>query len=275
MRPRSPWRRPGARWLLGWGQDPAEIYFTAGGSESDNWALKGIAQAIGAKKGKKHIVTTAFEHHAILHTAQALEKQGYEITYLPVSSKGLVDPQQVKDAIRPDTALVSVMYANNEIGTIQPIPEIAAICKEAGVLFHTDAVQAVGQVPIDVKAQKIDLLSLSGHKLHAPKGVGVLYIRKGVFLPNLIDGGGQERGKRAGTENVASIVGLGKAVEIACSTISERTASCCPCRERLIEEISKIDRVHLNGDPGEAASPAASTSPLRGWRESPCCLCWT
>lgn len=231
----------------GLGADPAEIYFTAGGSESDNWALKGIAQAMG-KKGKKHIVTTAFEHHAILHTAQALEKQGYEITYLPVSSKGLVDPQQVKDAIRPDTALVSVMYANNEIGTIQPIPEIAAICKEAGVLFHTDAVQAVGQVPIDVKAQKIDLLSLSGHKLHAPKGVGVLYIRKGVFLPNLIDGGGQERGKRAGTENVASIVGLGKAVEIACSTISERTAKLLPMRERLIEEISKIDRVHLNGD---------------------------
>ena len=231
----------------GLGAEPAEIYFTAGGSESDNWALKGIAQAM-ARKGKRHIVTTAFEHHAILHTAQALEKQGFEVTYLPVSSKGLVDPQQVKKAIRPDTALVSVMYANNEIGTIQPISEIASICEQAGVLFHTDAVQAVGQVPIDVKAQKIDLLSLSGHKLHAPKGVGALYIRKGVFLPNLIDGGGQERGKRAGTENVASIVGLGRAVEIACSTIPERAAKLLPMRDRLIEEISKIDRVHLNGD---------------------------
>ncbi|MGI5967255.1 MULTISPECIES: cysteine desulfurase NifS [Anaerotruncus] len=229
------------------GARPDEIYFTGCGSESDNWAIKGAAHKL-ASKGKKHIITTAFEHHAVLHTCAALEKEGFEITYLPVGPLGVIDPQQVADAIRADTALVTIMYANNEIGTIQPIPEIGEICRSKGVWFHTDAVQAVGNVPINVVDQKIDMLSLSGHKIHAPKGVGVMYLRKGIVLPNLIDGGGQERGRRAGTENVASIVGLGTAIEIACADIPARIAKVTPMRDRIIGELLKIPMSRLNGD---------------------------
>ena len=226
--------------------EPKEIYFTAGGSESDNWAIKGIADQL-SKKGKKHIITTAFEHHAVLHTCEFLEKHGFEVTYLPVSADGFVTAQQVEDAIREDTALVTIMYANNEIGTIQPISEIGAVCRAKGVLFHTDAVQAVGNVEIDVKKQNIDLLSLSGHKFHAPKGVGALYIRKGIVLPNLIHGGGQESGKRAGTENVAGIMGLAKAIELATANIPEKTAKLTPLRDKLIQEILKLPETRLNG----------------------------
>lgn len=226
--------------------EPKEIYFTAGGSESDNWAIKGIADQL-SKKGKKHIITTAFEHHAVLHTCEFLEKHGFEVTYLPVSADGFVTAQQVADAIREDTALVTIMYANNEIGTIQPISEIGAVCRAKGVLFHTDAVQAVGNVEIDVKKQNIDLLSLSGHKFHAPKGVGALYIRKGIVLPNLIHGGGQESGKRAGTENVPGIMGLAKAIELATANIPEKTAKLTPLRDKLIQEILKLPETRLNG----------------------------
>ena len=230
------------------GAEAREIFFTSCGTESDNWAVKGAAHAI-AKKGKKHIITTVFEHHAILHTCQTLEKEGFEVTYLPVEANGIVSVEKVKAAIRPDTALVSIMYANNEIGTIQPIPEIGAVCKEKGVLFHTDAVQAVGTVHINVKEQNIDMLSLSGHKLHAPKGVGALYVRKGIVLPNLIDGGGQEKGKRAGTENTAYIVGLGTAIEEAVAAIDEKTLKLIAMRDRLIENLLQIPRTRLNGDP--------------------------
>ena len=205
------------------GAQPGEIYFTGCGSESDNWALKGAAAQM-KKKGKNHIITTVFEHHAILHTAQALEKQGFEVTYLPVDEYGLLTAKDVENALREDTGLVSIMYANNEIGTILPIPEIGALCRKKGILFHTDAVQAVGNVKIDVKAQNIDMLSLSAHKLHGPKGVGALYVRKGVVLPNFMDGGAQERGHRAGTENVAGIVGLGVAITDAVGNLEERTA---------------------------------------------------
>ena len=190
-----------------------EIYFTGGGSEADNWALKGIASAY--KNKGNHIITTKIEHHAILHTCEYLEKLGFEITYLDVDKEGFVNPEDVKNAITDKTILVSVMFANNEIGTIQPIKEIGAICREHKVLFHTDAVQAVGNVPVDVKEMNIDLLSLAGHKIYGPKGIGVLYIKKGVRIHNLIHGGGQERARRAGTENVASIVGLGKSIELA------------------------------------------------------------
>ncbi len=227
---------------------PVEVYFTSGGSEADNWAIKGAAHLM-AKQGKKHNITTVFEHHAVLHTCAALEKEGFEVTYLPVSDRGLITAEQVQAALREDTALVSVMYANNEIGTVQPIPQIGAVCKKHGVLFHTDAVQAVGNVPIHVVEQNIDLLSLSGHKIHAQKGIGALYCRKGIRLPNLIDGGAQERGHRAGTENIAAIVGLGVAIEAACTDIPGRAARLCALRDRLIAEISQIDRVHLNGDP--------------------------
>ncbi len=228
--------------------EPREIFFTSCGSESDNWALKGAMQLM-SKKGKKHLITTVIEHHAILHTAQALERQGYEVTYLPVNDMGLVSAEDVKKAIRPDTALVSVMYANNEIGTIQPVAEIGKICHDAGVLFHTDAVQAIGAVEIDVKAQNIDMLSLSAHKFHGPKGVGAFYCRKGLVLPNLIDGGGQERSKRAGTENTAYIIGLGTAIEIACANIAEKNARLIPMREKLIDTIlTTIPRCRLNGD---------------------------
>ena len=236
------------RVALAIGAKTEEIYFTGCGSESDNWAIKGAAHRL-LKKGKKHIITTAFEHHAVLHTTEDLEKSGFEVTYLPVYENGIVRVEDVKNALRPDTALVSVMYANNEIGTIQPISEIGALCREAGVLFHTDAVQAIGFVPVDVKTQNIDLLSMSGHKLHAPKGVGVLYIRKGVFIDNFMLGGAQERGKRAGTENVSGIVAMGFAVSDACSSIEGRVQKISPLRDKLIKEIMKIPRTHLNGDP--------------------------
>ena len=229
------------------GAEPREIFFTSCGSESDNWAIKSTALAM-AQKGKKHIITTVFEHHAVLHTCQTLERQGFEVTYLPVEPNGIVSLESVQKAIRPDTALVTIMYANNEIGTIQPIPEIGQICKEKGVIFHTDAVQAVGAVPIDVKKQNIDLLSLSAHKFHGPKGVGALYIRKGLIIPNLIDGGGQERGRRAGTENNAYIVGLGTAIELACASIEEKNAKVSAMRDRLISELLKIPHTRLNGD---------------------------
>lgn len=229
------------------GANPNEIYFTSCGSESDNWAIKGAARA-QKKKGKNHIITTAFEHHAVLHTCQALEKEGFEVTYLDVHRSGIVRPEEVEAAITDKTALVTIMYANNEIGTIQPIAEIGAICKKHGVLFHTDAVQAIGNVHINVKEQNIDMLSLSGHKIHAPKGVGALYIRTGAVIQNFMDGGAQERGKRAGTENVAGIVGLATAMERACSTIDERIAKLTPLRDKLIDELSKIERSHLNGD---------------------------
>lgn len=229
------------------GAQPAEIYFTGCGSESDNWAIKGAAHKLAAK-GKKHLITTVFEHHAVLHTCAALEKEGFEVTYLPVDHNGLITAQQVADAIRPDTALVSIMYANNEIGTIMPIPEIGALCRERGVWFHTDAVQAVGNIEIDVAAQNIDMLSLSGHKIHAPKGVGALYLKKGIVLPNLIDGGEQERGRRAGTENVASIIGLGRAMEIACADIPAKISKVTPLRNKMIDELLTLPMSRLNGD---------------------------
>ena len=230
------------------GADSSEIYFTAGGSEADNWAIRSVAANM-KKKGKNHIITTVFEHHAVLHTVQALEKDGFEITYLPVDDKGLITAKQVEDAIKDTTALVTVMYANNEIGTLLPIEEIGAICKSKGVLFHTDAVQAVGHVEIDVKKQNIDLLSLSGHKFHAPKGVGALYCRKGVVLNNLIFGGAQERNKRAGTENSAAIVGLGYAIEDACTNIEERAEKSRELRDYLIDNVlNTIPKSRLNGD---------------------------
>lgn len=224
-----------------------EIFFTSGGSESDNWAIKGMAEN-GEKKGKKHIITTCFEHHAVLHTCQYLEKKGFEVTYLPVSDKGLVSVEDVRNAIREDTCLVTVMFANNEIGTIQPVAEIGALCKEKGVVFHTDAVQAVGNVPIDVKAMNIDMLSLSGHKIHAPKGVGAIYVRGGISLPNLIYGGAQERSKRAGTENVPSIVALGEAITAATENIPAKIEKVTKMRDRLIDGILKIKETRLNGD---------------------------
>ncbi len=239
-----------------------EIYFTAGGSESDNWAVKGAAE-LGERKGKKHIITTAVEHHAILHTCEYLEKHGFEVTYLPVDEYGRVTAQQVADAIREDTCLVTIMFANNEIGTIMPIAEIGAVCKEKKVTFHTDAVQAVGHVDIDVKAMNIDMLSLSGHKIHAPKGVGALYIRTGIVLPNLIAGGAQERGKRAGTENVPGIAGLAEAVKTACADISEKTARVSAMRDRLIEGILKIPQTRLNGHPADRLSGNVNIS-IRG-----------
>lgn len=224
-----------------------EIYFTGGGSESDNWAIKGVAEAM-AKKGKKHIISTAFEHHAVLHCLERLKKNGFEITLLPVYENGIIKVSDLEDAIREDTALVTIMYANNEIGTIQPINEIGEICKNRKVLFHTDAVQAVGNVEIDVKAENIDLLSMSSHKFHGPKGVGALYIRRGVVIPNLIDGGAQERSRRAGTENTAGIVGMGKALEIAVSTMKERAEKLTAIRERIMEGALKIERSRVNGD---------------------------
>ncbi|WP_276797165.1 cysteine desulfurase NifS [Ruminococcus champanellensis] len=229
------------------GCEPGEIFFTGCGTESDNWAIRSTAVRLGAK-GKRHIVTSVFEHHAVLHTCAALEKEGFEVTYLPVSREGLLTAQQVADAIRPDTALVSIMYANNEIGTIQPISEIAAVCREKGVLFHTDAVQAVGHVPINVREQGIDMLSLSGHKLHAQKGIGALYVRKGVPLPNLLYGGAQERSHRPGTENVPAIVGLGTAITLAVENLEEKMERVTALRNRLIDGILDIPRTRLNGD---------------------------
>ena len=229
------------------GAQAREIYFTSCGTESDNWAIKGAAHAM-KKKGKTHIITSAFEHHAVLHTCQALEKEGFTVTYLPVHENGIVRPEELEAAITEETGLVTIMYANNEIGTIQPIPEIGAICKAHGLLFHTDAVQAVGNVAIDVKEQNIDMLSLSGHKLHAPKGVGALYVRTGVVIQNFMDGGAQERGKRGGTENVASIVGLATALKRACATMEERRVKLTAMRDKLIDGLSKIERCRLNGD---------------------------
>lgn len=229
------------------GAQPREIYFTSGGSESDNWAIKGAAEFL-AQKGKKHIITTEFEHHAVLHTVQALAKKGFEVTYIPVNRNGVVNPKDVEDAIREDTALVTVMFANNEIGTIQPIKEIGEICRRKKVWFHTDAVQAVGNVHINVDELNIDMLSLSGHKIHAQKGIGALYVRKGIVIRNLIEGGAQESSKRAGTENIAAIVGLAKAIEIANSGIDAKVEKLTALRDRLIRELSKIERSHLNGD---------------------------
>lgn len=226
---------------------PREIFFTSGGSESDNWAIKGVARALKAK-GKNHIITSAFEHHAVLHTCDALKKEGFEITLLDVHSDGLVRPEELEAAIKDTTALVSIMYANNEIGTIQPIEELGAICRRHGVLFHTDAVQAMDNVPIDVKKQNIDLLSMTAHKLHGPKGCGALYIRQGVRPQILIDGGAQERGMRAGTENVAGIVGLASAVKRAKATMEHRTEKLTRLRNKLIDSLSKIERSRLNGD---------------------------
>lgn len=224
-----------------------EIYFTAGGSESDNWALKAAAEAYAVKG--KHIITTKIEHHAILHTAQYLEKRGFEVTYVDVDENGIVRLDRLKAAIRPDTILISVMYANNEIGTIQPIKEIGEIAKEHNILFHTDAVQAYGQIPIDVEECNIDMLSASGHKLNGPKGIGFLYIRTGLKIRNFVHGGGQERARRAGTENVTGIVGLSKAVEIAFATMDERAKKECEMRDYLINRIlSEIPYVRLNGD---------------------------
>lgn len=226
--------------------DPSEIVFTGCGTESDNTVLFGVAERY-AKKGD-HIITTNVEHHAILHSCAALEKKGIKVTYLPVDKDGLVTPEQVRDAITDKTILVSVMFANNEVGTIMPIPEIAAVCHEKGVLFHTDAVQAAGHIPIDVKAMGIDILSISGHKFHGPKGVGVLYERKGIRLPSYIIGGEQEKGRRAGTENVAGIVGLGEALELAVTNMSETSARMTRMRDRLIEGIeATIPEVKLNG----------------------------
>ncbi len=229
------------------GAGAGEIYFTSCGTESDNWAIKGAAHAM-REKGKDHIITSAFEHHAVLHTCQALEKEGFTVTYLPVHENGIVRPEELEAAITEKTGLVTIMYANNEIGTIQPIPEIGAICKKHGVWFHTDAVQAVGNVHIHVKEQNIDMLSLSGHKFHAPKGVGALYIRRGIAIPNLLDGGAQERGKRGGTENVAQIVGLAAGLKEACATIDQRVARLSPLRDKLMDGLLKIDRCRVNGD---------------------------
>ncbi|GAA0745923.1 cysteine desulfurase NifS [Clostridium oceanicum] len=223
-----------------------EIFFTSGGSESDNWALKGIAFA-NKNKGN-HIITTNIEHHAILHTAQFLEKNGFEVTYLPVNEEGLVSAEDVKNAITDKTILVSIMFANNEVGSIQPIKEIGKVCRENKILFHTDAVQAVGHVPIDVKDMNIDLLSMSAHKFYGPKGVGVLYIRNGIRIENLIHGGGQERGKRSSTENIAGIVGLGKALELSISNMKEESDKLTYLRDKLIREIPKrIPDTKLNG----------------------------
>lgn len=229
------------------GCEPNEITFTSGGSEADNQALVSAA-AIGARKGKKHIISTAFEHHAILHTLKKLEKEGFEVTLLDVHENGMVSAQQIADAIREDTCLVSVMYANNEIGSIQPIAEIGAVCKEKGVIFHTDAVQAVGHVHINVKEENIDMLSLSAHKFHGPKGVGLLYARKGVRLANIIEGGAQERGKRAGTENIPGIVGMVAALKEANANIDANAEKVSALRDRLIEGLEKIPHSALNGD---------------------------
>lgn len=229
------------------GCEPREITFTSGGSEADNQAIISAA-AIGERNGKKHIVSTAFEHHAVLHTLEKLRKQGFEITLLDVGERGLITPQQVSDAIRGDTCLVTVMYANNEIGTIQPIAEIGAVCREKGVIFHTDAVQAAGHIHINVAQQNIDMLSLSAHKFHGPKGIGALYVRKGIPLTSIIEGGAQERGKRAGTENIPEIMGMAAAFEEACKSIDENAAKLSALRDRLIDGISEIPHSILNGD---------------------------
>ena len=225
---------------------PEEIYFTSGGSEADNWALKGAAE-LRSKKGK-HIITTAIEHHAVLYTAQYLEKQGYEVTYLPVDDLGRVDPEAVRTAIRPDTILISVMAANNEIGTVEPIPAIGAIAREKGILFHTDAVQAVGHIPVDVQAWNCDLLSFSGHKFHGPRGIGGLYMRKGLRLPPLIHGGGQERGLRSSTENVASAVGMAAALTESVAEMEAESRRLSALRDRLLDGLSQLPYAKVTGD---------------------------
>ena len=229
------------------GCQPREIYFTSGGTEADNMAIRSAA-ALGARKGKRHIISTAFEHHAVLHMLKKLEKEGYEITLLDVADTHNITAQQVKDAIREDTCLVTTMFANNEIGSVLPIREIGAVCKEAGVIFHTDAVQAVGHLPIHVKDDNIDMLSLSGHKFHGPRGTGVLYIRRGIAPANLIEGGGQERGKRPGTENLPAICGMAAALDEAIAHLDEHTTYVTALRDRLIAGLSKVPHCVLNGD---------------------------
>ncbi|MER2151690.1 MAG: cysteine desulfurase NifS [Candidatus Limivicinus sp.] len=226
--------------------DPKEITFTSGGSEADNQAIVTAAR-LGARKGKKHIISTQFEHHAVLHTLAKLEKEGYEVTLLDPHADGVIRVEDVADALREDTCLVTIMFANNEIGTVQPITEIGALCREKKVLFHTDAVQAAGHTPIDVKAMNIDMLSISGHKFHAPKGVGALYARRGIALTNIIEGGAQERGKRAGTENVAGIVAMAAALKESCDHIEENTAKIIPMRDKLFAELGKIPHSKING----------------------------
>lgn len=233
--------------------DLNEVYFTGGGSEADNWAIKGIASA-HRKKGN-HIITTKIEHHAVLHTCEYLEKQGFEVTYLNVDKEGFIDLEELKNAITDKTILVSIMFANNEIGTIQPIKEIGKICRERKVFFHTDAVQAVGNIPIDVKEMNIDLLSLAGHKIYGPKGIGALYIRKGVRIDNLIHGGGQERARRAGTENTPSVVGLGKAIELATENLEEHNKKLVVLRDKLIDGLLKVPHTRLNGPRGDKRLP--------------------
>ncbi len=230
------------------GCEPREIYFTSGGSEADNQAIRSAA-FYGAKKGKKHIISTAFEHHAVLHTLNALEKEGFEVTLLDVKAGHNVTAAQVKAVIREDTCLVTAMYANNEIGSVLPVAEIGAVCKEAGVPFHTDAVQAAGHLHIDVKEQNIDMLSLSGHKFHGPKGVGALYVRRGLPMVNIIEGGAQERGKRGGTENLPGIVGMAAALEDACANLDKNNAKVVAMRDKLIAGLSQIPHCALNGDP--------------------------
>lgn len=229
------------------GASPKEVYFTSGGSEADNQAIV-TAAYLGAKKGKKHIISTKFEHHAVLHTLEALQKQGFEVTLLDVHEKGVVTPEQVESALRDDTALVTVMYANNEIGTVQPISEIGAVCREHGVLFHTDAVQAVGHIKVDVVKDNIDMLSVSAHKFHGPKGIGILYAKRGIALQNIIYGGAQERGKRAGTENTAAAAAMAEALKIACGNLEKNSEYISGLRDRLIEGLSKIPHSKLNGD---------------------------
>lgn len=229
------------------GCEAREIYFTSGGSEADNQAILSAAR-LGARKGKKHILSTAFEHHAVLHTLDRLREAGFEVELLDVHENGVIQPEQVANAIRPDTCLVTIMYANNEIGTIQPIAQIGAICREKGVLFHTDAVQAVGHLAIDVREQQVDMLSLSAHKFHGPKGIGALYVRKGIPLTNLIEGGAQERGKRAGTENLPAIVGMAAALKQACGHQREYAEKVTVLRDRLIEGLGQISHAALNGD---------------------------
>ena len=228
---------------------PGEVIFTGCGTESDNTAILGVAEKY--KNKGKHIITSSVEHHAVLHTCEHLQKQGYDVTYLPVDEYGRVTAEQVREALREDTILVTIMFANNEVGTIMPIPEIAAVCHEKSVLFHTDAVQAIGHVPVDVKAMDIDMLSLSAHKFHGPKGVGALYCRKGIKLPSYIMGGAQEKGRRAGTENVAGIVGLGAAIKLACDNLSENAAKMTILRDRLMRGLAEIPEVKLNGHPTE------------------------
>ena len=245
------------------GCEPSEVFFTSCGSEADNWALKGTAHRLGAK-GKKHLITSCIEHHAILHTMKALEKDGFEVTYLPVDHEGFVNPADVKAAIRPDTALVSIMFANNEIGTIEPVEEIAQICHEHNVWFHTDAVQAVGAVPIRFKEMGFDMLSLSAHKFNGPKGVGALIVRRGILPDILIEGGAQERGRRAGTENLAGIVGMAKALEIAVGSLEEKSKKLSAMRDALQRHIETMPDVTINGTKGDKRLPGTLNVSFEG-----------